>query len=190
MTQVVPLQKTDPFEFPKHMVPRGLAYLWSSEKIMGESNPHHDRRLAEGWVAVPAQWHRPYFDGPDGPVKVRGNVLLCHAAVRDEEAERIAGAQRNIDNWQKRYGEFSGGVRIQRQSSESVEPLRTLRLGDASLAQQIAPLPTKREAVPRRDAAPWPTAREVPISTSIKQRMPRHRLLGWLFNLISVEKTS
>ena len=188
---VMPVTRTDPFDFPKSMVPIGLTYLWSSEKIMGETNPHHEKRLVEGWTPVPAQWHRPWFDGPDGPVRIQGNVLLCHAAAKDEEGERIAGAQRNLDNWQQKFGQFSGGVRIQRQSSDSVQAPQTVRLGDPALSRRIAP--SAQSWAISQTAQDLPklvdTIAPAPPPKSVIVRAPRHPAVAWLFNLISVEKS-
>jgi hypothetical protein len=145
---LTPVKRTDPFDFPKHMVPLGLTYQWSAEKVVGEPNTFHRALLDAGWMAVPAQWHAPY------PVKVQGNILLCHARPRDEEAERIAGAEKNIENWQQKFGGFSGGVRIQQQTADGVSEGRTIPMGDPVLAEKIMPPPapelppTARELVP------------------------------------------
>lgn len=128
-----PVKRTDPFSFPEHMVPLGLTYQWSSEKIVGEKNPQHEKLLALGWMPVPAQWHTPY------PVKAQGNILLCHARPHDEEAERIAGAEKNIENWQRTFAGFSGGVRIQQQTADAVSEVKTIPMGDPTLARKVMP---------------------------------------------------
>ena len=156
---LTPIKRTDPFDFPKHLGPLGLTYQWSAERVDGEPNPFHKELIDRGWVSVPAQWHLPY------PVKVSGNILLCHARARDEEAERIAGAEKNIENWQKNFGGFSGDVRIQQQTADGVSEVRTVPVGDPALAKKIMPPatpelpPTPRELVP-----PKPKAVVQPIS--------------------------
>jgi hypothetical protein len=143
-----PVKRTDPFEFPKHMVPLGLTYQWSAEKVVGEPNTFHKALLDAGWMPVPAQWHAPY------PVRVKGNVLLCHAQARDEEAERIAGTEKNVENWRQNFGEFSGGVRMQQQTADAVSEVKTIPMGDPGLAKKIMPPfvpelpPTPRELMP------------------------------------------
>jgi hypothetical protein len=143
-----PVKRTDPFDFPQHLVPLGLTYQWSAEKVAGEVNPIHKELLDKGWIPVPAQWHQPY------PVRVSGNILVCHAKARDEEADRIAGAEKNIENWQRKFGGFSGGVRIQQQTAEGVSEVKTIPMGDPALAKKIMPPeapqlpPTPRELMP------------------------------------------
>jgi len=150
---ITPVKRSDPFDFPKHMVPLGLTYQWSDERIVGEKNPHHEKLLELGWVPLPAQWHAPF------PVKFKGNVLLCHAKARDEEAERIAGAEKNLENWQCTFGEFSGGVRIQHQTSDAVSEVKTIPMGDAASSAKIMPPdapelpPTPRELLPPKPKA-------------------------------------
>jgi hypothetical protein len=148
---LTPVKRTDPFDFPKHMVPLGLTYQWSAEKVVGEPNTFHRALLDAGWIPVPAQWHHPY------PVKVSGNILLCHAKARDEESERIARAEKNIENWQQKVGGgFSGGVRIQQQTADGVSAVKTIPMGNPSLAEKImAPAapelrPTPRELMPAK----------------------------------------
>lgn len=144
---LTPVKRNDPFDFPKHMVPLGLTYQWSAEKVMGEANPIHRSLIDKGWLPVPATWHAPY------PVKVQGNVLLCHARARDEEADRIAGAEKNIENWQKKFGGFSGGVRIQHQTADGVSEFKTIPMGDPALANKI--MPPELPAAPLKEISLW-----------------------------------
>jgi hypothetical protein len=155
---LTPVKRTDPFEFPKHVVPLGLTYQWSAERIMGEKNPQHEKLLELGWVPVPAQWHAPF------PVKVKENVLLCHAKARDEEAERIAGAEKNIENWQRAFGGFSGGVRIQQQTADGISKVRTIPMGDPALAARIMP-----PAAPELPSTPRELLPPKPIATLAKK---------------------
>lgn len=159
---LTPVKRTDPFDFPKHMVPLGLTYQWSAEKVMGDSNPNHQNLINNGWMPVPAAWHVPY------PVKVQGNILLCHARARDEEAERIAGAEKNIENWQKKFGGFSGGVRIQQQTADSVSEVRTIPMGNPALAEKIMPSAAP-ELPPMPRALVPPKPQVVPIKKSWAQ---------------------
>ena len=151
---LTPVKRSDPFDFPKHLVPLGLSYQWSAERIMGEKNQNHQKLLDGGWMPVPAQWHAPF------PVKVSGNVLLCHAKARDEEADRIAGAAKNIENWQQNFGGFSGGVRIQQQTAEGVGEVKEIAMDDPALAKKIMPPqlpelpPTPCELMPPKPKLP------------------------------------
>src|ERR1700681_1325295 len=134
MASKTPVKRTEPFDFPKHMVPLGLTYQWSAERVVGEPNPVHKNLIDGGWMPVPTQWHAPY------PVRVQGNILLCHAKAKDEEAQRIAGAQKNVENWMlKTGGQFSGGVRIQQQTADAISEMKTLPVGDLVLANKIMP---------------------------------------------------
>lgn len=195
MANIEKLKRSDPFDLPKSMVPIGLTYQWQAETIRSEIDPHFQKMLDRGWVAVPAQWHRPWFDAaevPDGPVKIQGQVLLCHHGPVDEEAEGIAGAQRNVENWAKQYGGFSGGVRIQGQGPQGAAPLQQMRIGvNPALREALAPeqgdwrLPSQQkiETMPPQQAA-------IMVTPKIAVRIPRHHRLAWLFNLISLEQTS
>jgi len=159
---LTPVKRTDPFDFPKHMVPLGLTYQWSAELIMGEKNPQHGKLIELGWVPVPAQWHAPF------PVKVNGNILLCHAKARDEEAKRIAGAEKNIENWQRTFGGFSGGVRIQHQANDAISEVRTIPMGDPALAAKIMP-----PAAPELPATPRAFVPAKPTVTLAKKSWAR-----------------
>ena len=150
---LTPIKRTDPLDFPKHMVPVGLTYQWSAEKVVGEPNPVHKELIDRGWMPVPSQWHQPY------PVRVQGNILLCHARARDEEAERIAGAEKNIEKWQEQFGGFSGGVRIQHQTADGVSN-KTIPMGDPALARKI--MPPAAPEIPVTRLPPRPVLIEAP----------------------------
>jgi hypothetical protein len=169
---LTPVKRSDPFDFPKSAVPLGLTYQWSAEKVMGEKNPDHQKLLDAGWMPVPPQWHSPY------PVKVQGNILLCHAKARDEEADRIAGAQKNIENWQQKFGGFSGGVRIQYQTADGISNVNEMPMGDKKLATKITP-PAQPQLPPTpRDLMP-------PVPPKVIVQPSRWRRL---LNLFLVEK--
>lgn len=189
MAALTKVTRTDPFHFPKEMVPLGLTYQWQAKAVLGEPDPRFDKMITDGWTPVPAQWHRPYFDCPDGPVVVRGQWLLCHAAAKDEEAERIAGAARNIENWAKKYGgEFSGGVRIQYQDARGASPMIEAQLGKRQIAEKVAPSTSQWVGPPL--LSPLTPLIDAPAPTPLPVRVERHWALRWIFNLVSVEKDS
>lgn len=172
---ITPVKPVDPFDFPKSMAPLGLTYQWSAPTICGQPSPQHQKLLEAGWVAVPAQWHAPY------PVEVQNNVLLCHARAKDEEAGRIEGAQRNIDNWIKNFGgKLSGGFRIVTQDERGVSPMLERRIGNPVIADRVI-----------ETTMPLPAPKDMPVlaapTTKQTTRVPRRPWLAKLFNLISKE---
>jgi hypothetical protein len=54
---LTPVKRSDPFDFPKSMVPVGMTYQWNAKKVLGEVQESYFRMLADGWVPVPAKWH-------------------------------------------------------------------------------------------------------------------------------------
>lgn len=191
MAALTPVKRTDPYDFPKSMVPLGLTYQWQAKTVCGEPSDQYESMLKAGWMPVPAQWHRPHFDCADGPVEIGGQVLLCHHKAKDEEAERIAGAQRNVDNWIKKYsGEFSGSVRAVTQTSENVSEQRRY-VGDESTARKIiAATPMDMASLPK--APPPEPALPVGSAPPLNHSLPSHRVarwsaLAWLFNFLSKE---
>lgn len=183
MPKLTPVKRSDPFELPKGMVPPGLTYQWVAETICGDHNPQYDTLCDAGWVAVPAQWHQAHFKGQYGPVKLCGQVLMCHAAAKDEEAERIAGAARNLDTWAKNVsvGGFSGGVRMIVETPAGMGDTYEVTLGEPKIANRVTE-PLRLQAA--QNIAPQPDQPPLPVKT----RVARHRALTWLFNLISVEQ--
>jgi len=199
MTTPIKLKRSDPFDIPPHMVPAGLKYEWIAKTIMREPYEGYAKALKAGWTPVPAQWHRPFYDPddfPDGPVEYGGQVLLCHHKPRDEELDRIGGAQKNIDNWMKKFAGdgISGGVRMLTETAAGVSEVKTLRLGDRAIADKIlqVPLPPPEPSTPIPPLpTPPPPDVELPIvapSAYRPVRVSRFSWLTWLFNLISVER--
>jgi len=197
---LTPVQQTDPFELPVAFRGRLMTYQWGAPTICGDPNPDYDKLLESGWVAVPAQWLKGWYKGSQRFVTVKTNVLLCHAYPRDEEAERIAGAQRNVEDWMARMGAagFSGGVRIQHQDQSRAQPVKRVTVGDPAVAGLIA----QREADRFRSALEekekelqglheklLASATAHAAALARPEPKPRHRLLKWLFDLISTEKS-
>ncbi len=104
----------------------------------------------------------------------------------EEERQRIARAHENVDKWQERFGGFSGGVRV----SYSGGPTFERTIGDPVLAKKVT------AGRPDADAPKGPEPLVInPVRmpsyvefSPPRSRQPRHWLLTWLFNLISVEK--
>lgn len=181
---LTPVKRTDQFEFPKSIVPIGLTYQWCARTFMGDVHPQFQKLRDDGWMPVPLAWHREWFDCAGPEIEIGGQMLLCHAHPKDEEAERIAGAQRNVQNWTQKYGGFSGGVRVVSQTPQGI-PRRQMRLGDYTLSQQMLPeVPPK----PELGAGATPQSMALPKSCFLSHRRSRWPILTWLFDLISVEQ--
>ena len=202
-----PVKRSDPFEFPPRIVPLGMTYQWVAKTVMGDVQKNYTTLVDRGWIAVPAQWHPKVFDVVSGPIEIGGQILMCHAAARDEEADRIAGAQTILDDWAAKYGgTFSGGVRV------SYDELSETRLvGDPKMAQTIIDDwaakyggtfsggvrvsydelsetrlvgdPKMAQTIIERSPMTQPNR----VAVRLLERKPRHALLRWLFNLISKE---
>lgn len=187
-TKVTP---TDPFDFPKSMIPLGMTYQWQSKTVVGEPDRQYNQMIADGWVPVQKQWHPLYYKG-EGPVIVKGNVLLCHAAAKDEEAERITGAQKNLEEWGKKFGGagISGGVRMSYQDSRGSSPVKQVAVGDADVAKKIAP-PQEAwtKSVPPTPVAPQPLPAP-PIVEPPAVQVKKPPFLKWLIGFFSREKKS
>lgn len=96
----------DPFEIAGLKPPPGMAYQWMPREAV-----HVPRRL------VPYERHDGCFApiGTKGDVEVGGLVLAeqCQHYVAAEHQKRIAGAQKNVDDWMDKYGgQFSGHVSV------------------------------------------------------------------------------
>lgn len=93
-----------------------------------------------------------------------------------EEAERIAGAAKNLDDWRDKYGgEFSGGVRMS-YGGQAFD----VQVGDKEIAQKITSraLPTTRTSV---QVFPEP-AESAPEPPPITVQLPPQ---FWLWRLIN-----
>ena len=172
---LTPVKRSDPYDFPKSMVPMGLTYQWCAKTVMGEPQVQFQKLKEDGWIEVPAIWHRGQFDSTGPVIELGGQVLMAHPHPRDEEAERIAGAQKNVDDWiAKTGGAFSGGIRAW-VGDINAPPPDFRQVGKHKMANIVL-------AAAQHQIVQQPPA--IPLLT----RVPRHRALRWLFNLISVEK--
>ena len=169
-------RRGDPFDVPKEVIPNGMAYEWANKSDL-------DRRLTEGWAAVPAERHDGLFApvGSKGDIEVSGTVLVERdaAAVVALHDERVRKAHQNVEDWKQKYGGFSGGVRVW--TGDSDEPPAWQPVGDQALARKITESPRAAEPIPEPIPEPIIEPPKVP------QLVPRHRWLSWLFNLISKE---
>ncbi len=121
----------DPFEIDPRDVPAGLGYQWVATADLEE-------HAAKGWQPVPASRHDGRFApiGTQGPAALHGMTLIERPVEMIEavHAARIAGAQRNIDDWQKKYGDtFSGSIKVG--ASEAASETRVV--GDPDVAAQV-----------------------------------------------------
>lgn len=94
-----------------------------------------------------------------------------------EEATRVARAHKNVDDWAKKYGQFSGGARVW--TGDAFQPQPEFKVvGDPVIARTII------------DTAPKVTA-ALPVTEMPKQEVavPWHRALRfWLLDLFSTER--
>src|ERR1700677_1725100 len=171
--------KGDPYDFPKSIVPAGLAYQWCAKTVLSEPQTTFNELCADGWVPVPLAWHRDLFDCLGPEIEIGGQVLLCRTAqyVQKQKEKERQKIDTLIDGWSKQAGidGLSGGVYVW---TGDAKPPEFRSIGDPHTAKIILDK-TKEMAQPQRE-----------IKTKFLSREPRHRLLRWLFNLISVEKES
>lgn len=91
----------DPYEVAGLKVPPGMSYQWVPTDDL-------ELRSAGGWRPVQTIRHDGLFApiGYEGNIEIRG-LTLVEAQKSDVDAahaERISGAQKNIDDWAKKYG--------------------------------------------------------------------------------------
>lgn len=99
---------------------------------------------------------RPQY--PDHLGRMPGHPRYGNPCDPQEEAERISGALKNLDDWAMKYGgSFSGGVNMQYGSGKKY----SVQVGSPELAQKIV---------------------SRPLSPPFKPRIAR--TLGWLIDLI------
>ena len=177
--RLTPVKRSDPFDFPKSMVPLGLTYQWNAKTVLGDAQDSYTKMIADGWMPVPAKWHPEWYKGSSEAVEVGGQVLMCHAHARDAQADAIAASQKQLDDWAKKYGDagISGGVRVWTGDPEA-SPHRFTRIGDEKTAQKII-----------EQSPVVPTVERV-VAIRLLERVPRKPWLKWLFNLISKETES
>lgn len=124
--------RRDPFDIDPKNVPPGVGYQW----VPTVELEHH---AAKGWQPVPASRHDGQFApiGSDGPATLKEMTLVERPMemVDAVHEARIAGAQRNVDNWHKKFGGvFAGRVKVG--TSETTAETRVV--GDPEVAAQVS----------------------------------------------------
>ena len=173
---LTPVRRSDPFDFPKSSVPMGLTYQWNAKTVLGEVQDSYSKMLAGGWMPVPAKWHPEWYKDGGDVIKVRGQVLMCHARARDAQADSISGAQKLVEDWARKFGGagISGGVRVWTGDADR-PPQQFQGIGDDKIAERVI--------------ASSPVVVEKPPMTQIVtiRRVARKPWLQWLLDLISKE---
>lgn len=108
----------------------------------------------------------------------------------EEEAERVGKALQNLQDWQNKFGGFSGGVRMPSGRSKVYEvPIGQPEIASKVMPTTIAALPqAASSAVPASMMPSGPVVHFGDAPSQKPERVPRHPALRWLFNLISTEK--
>lgn len=114
----------DPFFVPQEMVPQGRFYQWWH---LIHDKFHYAGHSNTGWAPVPASRHDGYFmpAGFVGDIEVNGLGLFEKAKfeVDAERAGNVAAAQKQVDDWQEKWGgQFSGEFSV----GDSVTSMRDM----------------------------------------------------------------
>jgi len=183
----------DPFDFPQSIVPKGMAYQWCAKTVMGDPNPSFTKMLEGGWSPVPAHRHRSVFakrvDG-EGNVAFGGQVLMCRLEEASQEAQQL--------NEDKAFQNAAATGRLLKFGDV------TFRLSENEMAsakdlgvscQQYALRRMRRMAdgLDQGTCIVGIVDHDYGPTGSLEfhhqaRRLPRHRWLSWLFNLISKEQ--
>ena len=145
---IVPRRKGDPFEFDRNIIPAGMTYEWRAKSVLSE-RPNYIRQemSSDGWRTVSASRHDGVFMpcGYDGDIEYGGQLLMETEKTRADtsEADRVAMAHKNVDDWVEKYGGFSGGVRVWTGDPDA-PPLEFRRVGKPELAEKIIATPIPR----------------------------------------------
>lgn len=168
-------RRGDPFDVPTDAVPAGMSYQWTERS-----------KITAAWTPVPTERHDGLFApaGTGGDIEVGGMVLVERKKqdVDAEQAQRVAKAHQNVEDWKAKFGGFSGGVRVW--TGDEDKPPAWQAVGEQVLAQRITEAPRAADPLP---PAPTIDLPKVETTKAPLQRVPRHPLLAWLFNLISKE---
>lgn len=174
----------DPFGVDPKIVPSGMVYEWRAKSVMGHMATENIADMAtDGWQFVPSARHDGVFmsAGYDDVIEIGGQVLMERPKAYADKVNqaRVDLANKNVEDWMARNGAagFFGGVRSW--TGNPNRPTTEFKIvGDAPMAQKVI------------DSADGQISVQAPVVVKLLERVPRHRALRWLFNLISVEKTS
>ncbi len=122
--------RRDPFEIDPKTWPPGMAYQWV---------PEADLAKFPDWQQVPLV----RYDGIYGPIGSQGPIIYAGMALveRDDEAvqaahqARTARAEKNLADWQAKWGAvFAGHVKV----GTSEETAKTDRIGEPALGAMVS----------------------------------------------------
>jgi hypothetical protein len=168
----------DPYDIPAAFIPRGMKYQWVTAE---DDEAHTLLHMGQaGWTHVPFSRHADHFGGQHRGES--GQIIVGHSILMERSAEAVEAAhqkhfrkaQKQLDDWAVRYGDFAGGVRMQFQNQDGVSKEYRVAIGDSALAKKITGLPTSLgEVRVEREAIPPPS--QPKLASLLK------RFIDWLF---------
>lgn len=119
---------------------------------------------------------------PDHAGRMPDHPRYGNPSDESEEVQRILGAQKNLEDWQDRYGgQFSGAVSMSYGPPDDSASKYTVQIGDTQIANKISGRPI---AAPEVKALPEPAeAASEPLPIPV-QLPPQQSVLFWLIDRI------
>lgn len=179
----------DPYDFPVNIIPRGLSYQWVARTVMGDPNPQYRQMLDGGWTPVPRVRHPETFRhaNKEGEVEFGGQILMCRVNEKTKEALEL--------NADRAHANARATARRVALVLDLAIELYAPEI-DSAAAQNVSCYEFARRRVMKIAEGREPNVglfglddTEGP-SNALRfrsERVPRHRALRWLFNLISRE---
>ena len=183
-----PLVNLDPYEIPPHLIPPGMIYQWVAKKSFGRIDPQYQAMIDAGWGEVPYKRMEEFYRGR---YRGEGTEILFGGQVLMERAKEMSVVSRDkeID---KAFSQAGSGRSVATNMTEHVR-LSASEVDAAISLKLSSPEYISRKFMMIANGADDSLIRGFHGSLMFirppAKRVPKHRWLNWLFNLISKETT-
>lgn len=183
-----PLVQLDPYEIPAHLIPPGIMYQWVAKKSAGRIDPQYQAMVEAGWGEVPYKrlegHYRGRYRSEGTEILIGGQVLMERAkemsvVARDKEIDK---AFLNAETGRDAPINLVQRVKL---SARELEAAVAARLS----TPEYAAAKIRLIACQQDDSLIRGWGGSLMFIRPPTKRVPKHRWLNWLFNLISKETT-